>query len=349
MIYTSDRNYGCRYKEVIYHTLRTIILENEKISVIILADKGTDIISINYKPTDTEFMYTPPTGLSCLHKKNQLQFGKDFIVDNYFGGWFECFPNTGEPNEFGNRHFLNNDELTYLPWDVYPIEDTPEKVTLKFTAVCAKLPYKVEKYITVKSGIPSIFIEETATNLSYKKQPYLWGQHPIVGGKFLNENVRIDLPGASVSPFCPRKGKEYTEKWPYATIGGKKTDCRIFPKTGSQDGILLHMADLEDNWGAIRNEELKLGIGYSWDSSIFDHAILWLHGGDNTSPCNFGGMNLACIFPKSSNINTLKLAEEDGELSYIEGNSSISTWFTATVFEGDKPVTKIGRDGKVIF
>ena len=83
---------------------------------------------------------------------------------------------------------------------------------------------------------------------------------------------------------------------------------------------------------------------------MFNYAILWVANGDNTSPSNFGGQNLACIFPKSSSGgSSLDVAEENGELLYLEGNSCVSTWFTVSVFEGNSAVKRIDRDGSVLF
>ncbi len=56
ILYNHERNYGCRICEVIYKGLKTVFLENEKIRIGILADKGTDIFEFLYEPKEIDFM-----------------------------------------------------------------------------------------------------------------------------------------------------------------------------------------------------------------------------------------------------------------------------------------------------
>ena len=58
--YHHNRNYGCRYKEVIYRGLKNIILENEKIRIRIVVERGTDIMEFLYKPMDIDFLWKGP-------------------------------------------------------------------------------------------------------------------------------------------------------------------------------------------------------------------------------------------------------------------------------------------------
>ena len=55
--YRPQRNWGARVLEYEYAGMRTVFLENEKLRVGVLADKGTDVFEFNYKPRDVDFVW----------------------------------------------------------------------------------------------------------------------------------------------------------------------------------------------------------------------------------------------------------------------------------------------------
>ena len=61
--YSHNRNYGCRISELVLEGHRCVALENEKLRVTIIADKGTDIYEFLYKPRDVDFMWRSWVGL----------------------------------------------------------------------------------------------------------------------------------------------------------------------------------------------------------------------------------------------------------------------------------------------
>ena len=64
MNYQDERTYGCRVSDSWhYRGMKTVIIENKYIRVQIIADKGADISSFIYKPTDTEIMFKTPWGI----------------------------------------------------------------------------------------------------------------------------------------------------------------------------------------------------------------------------------------------------------------------------------------------
>ena len=51
MAYIHERNYGCRISaDYAYRGLKTVVMENRKLRISILADKGTTIFEFLYKP-----------------------------------------------------------------------------------------------------------------------------------------------------------------------------------------------------------------------------------------------------------------------------------------------------------
>ncbi len=57
----------CRISdEWTYKGLRTVILENDLLRVVILVDRGSDIIEFRYKPYDVDFLLRRPRGIRTL-------------------------------------------------------------------------------------------------------------------------------------------------------------------------------------------------------------------------------------------------------------------------------------------
>jgi len=91
--YHHNRNYGCRIIEFVYAGYRSVALENEKLRVWIVADKGADIYEFLYKPRDVDFMWRSWTGLRPRDHFAPRSFrSAGAHMDDYEGGWQELFP-----------------------------------------------------------------------------------------------------------------------------------------------------------------------------------------------------------------------------------------------------------------
>ena len=62
--YQLERNYGCRVSDAwTFRGLKTAVIENELLRVVVLIDKGADIYQFVHKPTDTDFLWRSPWGV----------------------------------------------------------------------------------------------------------------------------------------------------------------------------------------------------------------------------------------------------------------------------------------------
>ena len=58
------RNWGCRVNDrVTWNNMHAIILQNEFIQIVILLDKGAEIVQFLYKPKDIDFIWQRPIAL----------------------------------------------------------------------------------------------------------------------------------------------------------------------------------------------------------------------------------------------------------------------------------------------
>lgn len=356
MLYTGERNYGCRFLEVSLFGYRTIILENEKIRLMILVDKGTDIIEFNHKATDTNFIWRTPIGLSSLRKAQS--FHQNYLLDTYTGGWFEAFPNVGSDTTYKGAHLPGYAEVCYLPWE-YAVEvDSPEQVSLRCYVRGTLMPYRLEKTFTVKSGVSALFIEEKVLNEGREPMPFQWGHHPNFGAPFLDGSCRIDLPECDVRVMCgggpaDRTARDANGKWYLLPAkNGGWVDLREVPAPGSGTSELFWLTNLQGNWAAVRNPGKGVGIGLAWDPTMFTHSLIWLVANGDSGYPRYGDTYVLCFLPKNTNIHNLDKAVEAGEAGWIQPGETRHTWITASAFQDDGkenlPVMGILRDGLVL-
>lgn len=351
MLYTGERNYGCRFMEITIMGLRAIILENEKIRTTFILDKGTDIIEFNYKKTDTDFVWRNPMGISCLRKMQGIHMDEDCMSDNYLGGWFEIMPNVGGPCSFKGKNFPGNSEVSYLPWEYCVICDTPEEVSLKCFVKTSKLPFLLEKTITVKSNIATLFFDEKLTNLGKTPMEFQWGHHPNIGGKFLDDTCVIDMPGGELTTVneSERINQGIVGSWPFVEGKKSRVDFSKMPSEGSLTNEIVNVDMSNGSWAVVRNESKGMGVGFSWDGNIFNNAAIWMNAGNSIGHHHHDGAYVLCILPKNTKEFELQNAFDKGELPALGGGESVSSWFNATAFESSGKVIDIEKSGKVMF
>ena len=109
MHYQKERNHGCRVSDSwMYRGLKTVVMENELIRIVILADKGADIYQFVYKKTDTDFLWRSPWGV-----RDPSAFipttgdGVGMWMDTYEGGWQTVLPGGGFPSVYGEADMLS--------------------------------------------------------------------------------------------------------------------------------------------------------------------------------------------------------------------------------------------------
>src|SRR5690606_15863785 len=89
----SRRNWGPRVHEITYAGMRAVVLENERLRVTVLVDKGADVIEFNDKRRDLDYVWLSPIGTRRPH--DVTAGSADAVaafVDAYEGGWQEVFP-----------------------------------------------------------------------------------------------------------------------------------------------------------------------------------------------------------------------------------------------------------------
>lgn len=331
MNYISNRNYGCRLREVIWNKHRVLSIENDKLFISILLDKGADILEFNYKKTDTDFMWRSPAGMDVL------EFDRNISSQHYVGGWFELFPNTGEECSYNGVNIPFYGDIYQLPWEYSVCIDEPEILKIKLFSKSYVLPLSIEKELTLEYGRASLYIKEKVSNNSKQEMCFTWGHHPNIGAPFLNENCVIELPEGNLIVFGKDDTGKTTEidagKWPFKCMNGIRTDLRILPSADAMQCDLLNIKNMDGNWAIVKDTKKKIGFQLSWDNTVFKSFALWRLCDVENWRNIFGNAYLACFLIKSSHHFSLTEAVLHDEHLKLQSGKSLEAWITAAVLE----------------
>ena len=167
--------------------------------VLIISDKGADISSFVYKPTDTEFMFKTPWG---IRNPNLTVPSTDdpasVWLDYYEGGWQTVIPHGGYPSEYFGADFGIHGDVNNIPWDAKIIIDTPEICTIEFKGRSVRSPFEISRTISLKANDSFLEIDQKVTNFAEEDLDIVWLEHIAIGGNFLSEKCTLTLPKCKI-------------------------------------------------------------------------------------------------------------------------------------------------------
>lgn len=346
--YHHNRNYGCRYSEIIYKGFKTLILENEKLRISILIDKGTDIIEFLYKPKDIDFMWHSPIEVDASYKipvTKSLESGA--FYDMYIGGWHEMLPNIDLPTNYKGAGLGLHGELTFLPWKYEIVVDNPYEVKIKFFVRMKRSPFFIVKYITIKSNSTVLEFEEIIKNEGDEEFKFMWGHHPVIGKPFLEENCVIDLPKNvlghthEVDDFAKNSilplDSEF--KWPFIIGRNKnKIDLSKVMSPETKTAFCIYIKNLKEGWYGITNLAKGIGFGMKWDVSIFKYIWIWAaYRGFHSFPFYCRTYNIAIELWSAVPGNLDEVLKLGRELTLLP-QEELETKYFAIVYESNKRI-----------
>ena len=350
--HTHSRNYGCRLTEFVLKGYRAITLENERIRVTVLADKGTDIYEFLYKPKDLDFLWRSSLGLRSMtnyHPMAPVEVG-DFL-DYYEGGWQEMFPWGGHASVHRGVNTGLHGEVALSPWD-YRIEiDTPEEIVVSFSIRTRRAPFLLQKTMSIRRHQAALHIRESFQNESDQETEIVWGHHPAFGWPFLDDSCVLDLPPCRIKvpatlDSSSRLAAEQEGRWPTVKLraGGEVDLSRIpGPSARSQDLAFLH--GFNEGWYALRSQSRGVGFGLAWDPRVFSWLWYWqLYRGGPDYPW-WGNQYVTAIEPVTSMATKFSDAIANGTACKVSGQATVSTELTAWAFESAGPVSRVTREG----
>lgn len=285
--YRAQRNYGCRiHDRLAYFGMGMVVLENDLVRVAILIDKGTEIVEYLYKPKDMDFIWLSENGVG--NPRDYLPTSPDPVstfIDYYPGGWQEVFPNGGPTSAYLGAQFGQHGEVAHMPWDYEIVDDRPERISVRFSVRTKKVPFRLEKRLTLNRGSATLQVQEQIENLSDVPLRYMWGQHLAFGRPFLAPGCRIRLPeGVEVlteaadspvlSPGRVVRGGAFV--WPTGVDRqAEQVDLSVLPDRNTASEMLyIHGFD-DQAWYTVENPSLGLGMKVEWDGAAFPYLWYW--------------------------------------------------------------------------
>ena len=170
-----------------------VVLENEKIRLILHPNRGGLISSILLKEKNYEYLLQ---GSGILNTPDILAFpAADPIHTSFRGGYFEVLPNAGYANNYSNVTWALHSETPYVPWEVQFDEQNNENSILCIARL-RRYPMILYRRITLEGD--RILMKEKVQNISNLSLRFSWLHHPTFGGDLLNESAELNLPKGKI-------------------------------------------------------------------------------------------------------------------------------------------------------
>lgn len=352
--YHHNRNYGCRITEFTLAGHRAVALENEKLRVTILADKGTDIYEFLYKPRDVDFLWRTWAGLRERgHFIPSSPRASGPHTDYYEGGWQELFPNCGNLSLHQGAEIGQHGEALLLPWRYAIIKDEPDEIAVRFDVRTVRTPFHLVKTISLRRNESVLRIHERVTNEGGQAVDFTWGHHPALGWPFIDESCRVDLPACRIRTMAEytsensRLKADQSSEWPMAEgHDGLEVDLSRIPgpEVASQDMVFLE--GITDGWFAVTNTSLRVGFALAYPADMFKKLWYWqVFRGGRDYPWWSATYNLAlepCV-----TLPILADAAACGEALTLGAGESREIELMAIAFEGLERVSNVSADGQI--
>jgi hypothetical protein len=326
-VWARDRHFGCRVRDdLVWRGHRTLVLENEKLRVVLLLDKGLDIVDVLLKTRDVDPLYHSYAGV--VHPGNRLDNAHSIMgqsIDYWPGGWQICFPNSGAPATYRGAELSFHAEAHLLRWEYQVLEDRADRIAVRCWARCLRTPFLLERVVSLEAGSDELVLADTATNDSPVEMRAAWGQHIALGPPYIEPGCTIDIKAArawtEAGDFGDLLGGQELA-WPSGTqrSGLVRDLSEVQAQSGTEDLILVKLLE-----GSARlvNPRQRVAVSASWDLATYPYLWLWLlYGGHSDAP-TYGRAHLVALEPFSSaNSRGLDAAIADGSaLTFAPGET----------------------------
>jgi galactose mutarotase-like enzyme len=352
--YQHNRNYGCRIREYIYEGYRCVALENQKLRVSILADKGADIYEFLYKPCDVDFMWRSWVGLRpWSHRSPTTPRPSGPHMDYYEGGWQELFPNCGAMSLHQGAEIGQHGEVLLLPWSYSITKDEPDEVEVQFEVRTIRTPFHLVRRMALRGAEGVLYLNERATNEGGQAVDFTWGHHPALGWPFLEEGCRVDLPECRIiapAEFTPQNSRlkpDQNQAWPLATAAdGATVDLSRIPGPDAACQDMVFLDGITDGWYAVTNPKKKLGFGIRYPANIFKVLWYWqVYRGGIDYPWWGATYNIA--LEPCATMPVLSQSAVRGEALSLEPGESLEAELLAVAYDGLESVSRVSETGKI--
>lgn len=359
MHYQNERNNGCRVSDAwTYRGLKTVVMENELLRVVVLIDKGADILELVHKQTDVDFLWRSPWGVRDPSRFVPTTGSPMGVwMDFYEGGWQTVFPAGGFPAKYGEADLGLHAEASLAPWDCQITEDTENKVSIRCSIRTARMPFYFEKILTLTSKSPVLTVDEFLVNEGGETVPCVWGEHIAIGAPTLSENSIIDLPGGTLITHPEsndpnaRLKPDLRSEWPWTEDKqGNPIDLSKIPPSTIKTYDMAYVTDMPDGWYSLTNQKTGVGLAVKFPKDIFRYLWYWQSLGGGYGYPWYGRTYNIGLEPFTSFANNgLESAIENGTVVNVEPGQRLDASLTTIAYtDANKGIVGINEDHTII-
>jgi len=297
--------------------MKGFVLENEKIRTVLMPEFGARILSIIYKPTETEFVWHNPK-VPVMKPTYRPEFED-------MSGLFDCLP-TCENCTFKKWNLPMYGEVASEPWRLVRTEKKSRAVTVKLQRRLPVYPLVVNKSLTLKKNESALELNYKLTNLSDEQLEYHYSGHNTLQ---INPNYRIILPsevtkvkrGMAITDRLGNLGDEIP--WPITTDkDGKTIDISRVGQPCEGTGENLYTPKLKESWAVAFNESRKEAIGFSFQANVLSYILVWINWG------GYLGYYHIALEPSTGRPDNLHVAVNQWKNYAVMGPRAEVTWTT---------------------
>jgi hypothetical protein len=318
-----------------YRGLRTVVLENRLVRMVILPEVGARIWQIVYKPLDAPLLWNNPRIAPARQPLNSR------YDDVWSGGWDELFPND-EAATIDGEMYPDHGELWTGEWIAEPFQTNDEAgVRLRFTTPISAI--SVEKTIRIRPDSARVHFHHAFQNLGHTPFPFLWKLHPAMA---VTPQHRVDFPRMKVTtePAFPGTlgGGPVSFDWPGTKISGRDVDLRRVPEESERQLYFFYGTEMAAGWCALTNTANRLACGLAFDPKVFPSC--WLFA-------SYGGWrnyNVAVLEPCTGYPLNFESMRAAGRHRTLAPGEKLSTDVLLTLQEGITGVSAIEPDGTMV-
>lgn len=293
---------------VVGRSLKAVTIANEFISAQILTDQGADIHKLLFKPLGIDVLWKPQRVPREPGIGPPLAGDSYILWNEYFrGGWNLIFPNFGPAVMHRGSPLEFHGEAARVAWTQGQVHSDSDAASVQLEVTLLRSPFHIRRTVSVQSGQPALFVNDTITNESVEPMECMWAHHPAFGPPLISADCTIETDAQfiesddSYTVLGNDLPTGQTWAWPRVMNNhGDEVDLAKIPPRNARRSRVLYLKNFENPSYRLVNRAVGLGVEVSWDKQIFPYAVFWQESGGAVEYPHFGSAYVMAIEPTSS-------------------------------------------------
>ena len=297
----------CRVYESSVLGHRSVVLENRRLRVTVLVDRGAAVFELVWKPADLDLLWRWERGIRPPGYLPSVDLPLGNFQDHFFGGWDLMFPTVDRFQPAAPLPSGYHGEVAVLPWQWRIVADRTDHVALEASVRCVRSPFVIRRVFGGRGDRPELEVDTRFENVGTVPARYAVGEHIALSIEHLLEGASLELDAAtsctmpeSCAPDA-RLGPGERMPWPRAAgREGSSVDISRIEQglLGSSD--VVGLVDLaRGTLAVVPDDPRQPSLTLAWSNQVTPCAVLWLAFGGDRQPPWFGTARLLAVEPMS--------------------------------------------------